>query len=150
MAKKKWTEFGISVMLIALAVTLYMRAREFPLGADLFPKTILATVIVLAVLMFIDVQRGTRAPARPTGEKPAVRDQLRPYLLFTSCLGYVALILTVGFFPATVAIGVVFMAILDAKQKRLYMGIFGGTILFIYLLFGWFLAVPLPKGVLFG
>ncbi len=148
MAKKKWTDIGIGVLLIVLAMKLYADAREFPLGADLFPKTILVAIGVLAALMVITAQK--RQPGGGGGQKPSTGDALRPFLLFGCCLGYLALILTTGFFPATIVIGFAFMAILQVKKKRLYLGIFGGTLLFIYILFAWFLAVPLPRGILWG
>lgn len=147
MKDKRWIDGGIAGMLLAGSVFLYLRAREFPMGSDRFPKFILAVIAVLAVILLVGALRGrSRKQAGSTG---SVRDILRPYALFLGIVGYVVSMLLVGFFPATAGWGFILMPVLEAERKIVYLSILAGTILFIYVLFAYFLKVPLPQGMLF-
>lgn len=147
MKDKRWIDGGIAGMLLAAGAYLYLRAREFPMGSDRFPKFILAVIAVLAAILLVGALRGrSRKQARSTG---SVRDILRPYALFLGIVGYVVSMLLVGFFPATAGWGLILMPVLEARRKIVYLSILTGIILFIYVLFAYFLKVPLPQGILF-
>ena len=149
MAPKRWIDGGIAGMLIIGGIYLYIKALEFPMGSDRFPKFMLIIIIALAGMMLINTLRASdRAPSAPM-ETVRTGDILRPYALFLCIVGYIASTLLIGFFPATVAWGLILMPVLEATRKKIYLGILTGTIVFIFFLFAYFLKVPLPKGILF-
>jgi len=149
MGHKRWIDAGIAGTLIIGGIYLYVRAREFPMGADRFPKVMLVVIMVLAAMMLVRSLRGFKG-ARLAGKQPVgFRDALRPYGLFVGIVGYVGSMLLIGFFPATAGWGLLFMPLLEATRKKIYLGILTGTIVFIFFLFSYFLKVPLPTGILF-
>jgi len=149
MSKRRWLDRSIAGMLIVLGVYLYREALDFPMGADLFPKFMLITIIGLAALMLINSFRIPKQPETPPAEAPGIRDIFRPYMLFLCIVAYIIMILLTGFFPSTIGMGIVLMPVLEVTRKKFYLGILTGATLFIFVLFVHFLNVPLPKGILF-
>ena len=149
MGFKRWIDGGIAGMLIIVSLYLYIRAREFPMGADQFPKFLVIVIIGLAGLLLIKTLRGPGRVQAAAKKAAGIHDILRPYALFLGIVGYIVSMLLMGFFPATAGWGLIMMPLLKAARKRVYLGILTGTIVFIFVLFAYFLNVPLPKGILF-
>jgi len=149
MGHQRWRDGGIAGMLIIGSVYLYMKAREFPMGSDQFPKFMLIVIIGLAGMMLVNTLRGKGRLPTALQKAVDVRDILRPYGLFLVITVYIVSMLLIGFFPATAGCGILLIPVLEATRKKMYLGILTGTIVFIFVLFAYFLNVPLPKGLLF-
>ena len=139
----------ISVSLIIFSVYLYREAIEFPMGSDLFPKFLLIIIIGLAGLMLINNLLLKKGSTEFSLKESNMRDVLRPYASFGCIAGYVVLMLLFGFFPATIATGVILFPVLEVARKKLYVSILFSTIVFVYVLFVYFLGVPFPVGSVF-
>ena len=147
--KTRWIDRGVAFFIAGVCIWLYVLAKEFPMGGDLFPRFTLAVIIVLSALMFVQTFPGkTKAYAESARTIPG-RDIARPYLLFGLCLLYVLLMVLIGYLAGSVLTALLLMPALGAKSKPVYLLITGGVILFIYLFFSRFLMVQLPVGLMF-
>ena len=138
-------------MLIIGSVYLYIKALEFPMGSDRFPKFILIVIVILAGMMLINAFRGSGREKLSLKKAVGVRDILRPYALFSMYCRLYCLDAPDRFFSGNRRLGLDPHAGPGRRPaKKIYLGILTGTIVFIFFLFTYFLNVPLPKGLLFG
>lgn len=118
------------------------------MGADVFPKLLIAVILILSIYELIkyftsEKQSNENSPSRDWQEK------VNPILVFGFCVVYVILIKIIGFFTATTGFVVLTMWYLGVRKVITYIISVIGINLFIYLAFVMQLSVPLPKGLLF-
>jgi hypothetical protein len=122
-------------------------------GAGLFPLIFGGTLALLAAVRILQVAAAMRfqlRPARHTGEAATASTGTPVRLaIYLSCMvAYAALFKVLGFIVVT---ALVFMVLLvGAERMRLLpsLAITAGAVGASYLIFGKFLAVPFPPGVL--
>ena len=56
----------------------------------------------------------------------------------------------IGFIPAMVAMAAVLMFVLQVEKRKFYALAFAILLVFVYIVFGWALGVPLTKATLFS
>ena len=138
-------------ILVALScIPLWTIATEFPDLASAFPKTVLAIVAGLAVLLVVrsfipalaDKARG-EGSAQP-------RALIRPLLVAAlACAAAVAMPI-VGFFPAMAALGAIVFFVLGVEERMTYAAVVIGGLVFIYAVFVNVLGVPLEASRILG
>ena len=141
-----WIDRAIAVVLVAAAVWLYRIADDFPDTASIFPHLTLAVIGGLSVILFAKTFRTVFAGRSDIPERREPwRTALRPYCVFFCCILYVASMRFIGFFPATVGLGVLLLFVLEVANRRVYLLTFGVVVLFVYGLFAELLNVPLTQ-----
>jgi hypothetical protein len=147
--KTHWIDRGVAFFIAGVCIWLYVLARAFPMGGDLFPRFALAVIIVLCAMMFVQTFPGKSKSSAESAPVIQRRDIARPYLLFGLCLLYVLLMVLIGYLAGSVLTALLLLPALGAKSKPVYLMITAGVILFIYLFFSRFLMVQLPVGLMF-
>lgn len=153
----KVSDFTLALVLLALAAAMTIGALSFPpmpgqaFGPRLFPNLIAAGFALCAVALIL---RAAKAKAiRVTivqpewWNEPGRRGNLA--ILLGSIVAYTLLVERIGFVLTTFALLVVLMKRLGASWRATMFASFLGTAV-TYLLFAYWLRVPLPPGVLTG
>ena len=153
----KVTDFTLALMLLALAVAMTVGAASFPpmpgqaFGPRLFPNLVASGFALCAVVLIL---RAAKAKQIKLGivtpdwwNEPGRRGNLA--ILLGSIVAYTLLVERVGFLLTTFATMVVLMKRLGASWRATLFAAFLGTAV-TYLLFAYWLRVPLPPGLLNG
>jgi hypothetical protein len=137
---------GSSVFII-LALCFFIGSFSFESpGAETFPQVSSLSVLLLSVIFAV---KNVRKHETLQGEFKETRPKAVLYTILTT-IGYLFLILGVGFFIATPVYLFVLMLILGMKEKHLLIAVPVGATIIIYLAFVLIFHVPVPTGVLFG
>lgn len=137
----------VALVLMGVSVLFYYLSLDLTDGGDIFPKLLSVIIACLSLILLVMDFRKAR-PGRSAEEKPAVKTA-RPYVTFLLAVLYVAAVVTIGFFTATVAFLIVLMLYLGVGKISNYVIAVACVVGFYYLLFDRFLHVPLPRGLLF-
>lgn len=142
----KTREIALSIIVILLSAWGYHEASSFTLGADMFPKLILGSLIFLAVLQLVSAVRSQpKSSATPAGRVNVTR----VIGVAALCVVYVASISFIGYFIATAAFSVAAMLLMGQKRLRTIALSTVIVTLAMFLVFGLLLYVPVPRGQLF-
>ena len=136
-------------MIIAV-FPLWWISERFPESAADFPRVILVAIACLAVIMVSRTFVPAIAALREGEGGKSLSDTIRPVVVFLVAAGTVVAMRLVGFIPAMVAMAAVLMFVLQVEKRRFYATAFAILLLFVYLVFGWALGVPLTKADLFS
>jgi hypothetical protein len=140
----------VPIMMFIAVFPLWRVSERFPESAADFPRVILAAIAFLAVILM----SGTFVPAiaamREGEGGKSLSDIVRPVMVFLVAAVTVFAMRLIGFIPAMVAMAVVLMFVLQVEKRRFYALAFAVLLVFVYLVFGWALGVPLTKSVLFS
>lgn len=153
MTKKLNQDVVAGALLIFAAAVLVVRTFGIPKGGALWPRIVLALLVLLAALVVV---RGIRITRRGKdtheGEGARLTVQLvtSPLLVVMLTVAYLVLVTLVGFFPATVAFLAGYLWYAQVKDWKVYVAVIGGVNAFIYLLFVLQLNVQLPPGLIFS
>lgn len=151
------TDLTLALLLLALAAALAIGAASFPpmpgqaFGPRLFPNliatglAICAGVLILRAAKAKDLRLGVAIPA--WWHEPGRRGNLA--ILLGSIVAYTLLVELLGFLLTTLALLVLLMKRLGASWRSTLLASVAGTAA-TYLMFAWWLRVPLPPGVLNG
>ena len=153
----KVSDFTLALVLLALALTMAVGALSFPpmpgqaFGPKLFPNIVAAGfALCAAVLIFraVKTKTLTLSMVRPEWwNEPGRRGNL--LILLGSIVAYTLLVERAGFVLTTFALLVVLMKRLGASWRATMFASFLGTAL-TYIMFAYWLRVPLPPGLLNG
>lgn len=138
-----YAEKTISAALLAMVGVLYPMTHDFSDGSDVFPKFILVSVGILAMMLLISSFR-RNVPAK---ESRSVGS--KPYILLLSTTAYIFAINVVGFFTSTIIFLTATMHYLGIRTKTSYFIMVASLSAFYYFIFVRLLHVPLPQGFLF-
>jgi len=128
------------VILLLICTGLFYEGWRYPADSRLFPLGLLTFLMIGAIVMIVRPARGLKEE----GGNP------KKVLLTTLlCVAYVALVEVIGFFIATAAFMLVFMAMMRITKPLVYVAAIVSVNLGLYLLFVWQLKVPMPIGILF-
>ena len=139
-------EITFAVLVIALGIAFFYGTINMPPTAALFPRILAGMLIALAVLMLL--QTGHRARARGEEEEKTPVNTTRLVVFFALCVGYVGSVDFLGYFFATplfIIITYTYLRSLSFAKSVVCAALFSG---FIYVLFVWFLHLPVPLGLL--
>lgn len=153
----KVSDFTLALVLLALALAMAVGALSFPpmpgqaFGPKLFPNIVAAGFALCAVALIM------RAIKSKTINISVVRpewwNELRRrgnlLILLGSIVAYTLLIERVGFLLTTLALMVLLMRRLGASWRATLIASLLGTVL-TYVMFAYWLRVPLPPGLLYG
>lgn len=145
-----WINRIVPVLMIFAIIPLWRISDRFPESAATFPRVILVAIAFLAVIM---VSR-TFIPAIATmregegGKSPSVI--VRPVAVFFIATATVLAMRLIGFIPAMVAMAAVLAFVLQVEKRKFYALAFAILLVFVYIVFGWALGVPLTKAELFS
>lgn len=153
----KVTDFTLGLMLLVVAAAMAIAALSFPpmpgqaFGPKLFPNLVAGG---FALCAFALIRRAGKAKALKLGvvtpdwwNEPGRRGNLA--ILLGSIVAYTLLIERVGYVLTTFAMMVLLMKRLGASWRATLLAAFVGTAV-TYLLFAYWLRVPLPSGLLNG
>lgn len=147
------------LLLLALSILLAVQTRQIPrtpflpLGAEFYPRVLLAILAAGGLLLLaLDILRQRRQEA-PRETLPRFRE-IPPSIpaIFAAFGAYVFLMPILGFLPATLAFVAVAQVLLGPHRPRDLPRIAlvaVGTATLTYLIFERYLHVFLPRGVLF-
>jgi hypothetical protein len=118
-------------------------------GSGLYPFFLGAAIVVFAAVLIASHLRRRREDVTPEGaplDKRAVR--ILVVMTATFCLWIIAMPV-LGYVLVTLLATYAFCKALALEGWRKPLAVSGGTALFIYLLFGHWLYIDLPRGMLF-
>ncbi len=136
-------------MIIAV-FPLWRISERFPESAADFPRVILVAIACLAVIMVSHTFVPAIATLREGEGGKSLSDTARPVVVFLVAIATALVMRLVGFIPAMVAMAAVLMFVLQVEKRRFYAVAFAILLVFVYLVFGWALGVPLTKADLFS
>ncbi|MBT9165451.1 MAG: hypothetical protein DDT25_00096 [Chloroflexi bacterium] len=141
----------IAIFVVLLGSWLFLIAEGFPVGADMFPQSVLVVMMLLAAILFGSgfLRKRAKAPAKQQGLTSAIRPFASPLITFLFCVIYVALVGIIGYFIATLVSGVGMMFYLGVRRPVLIICSLLGLLTFIYVFFEVTFRIFLPRGLLF-
>ncbi len=153
----KVSDFTLALVLLALALAMAVGALSFPpmpgqaFGPKLFPNLVAAGFALCALVLILRAARAKSiriAVVQPEWwNEPGRRGNL--VVLLASIVAYTLLVESVGFLITTLVLLVVLMKRLGATWRATLLASVLGTAV-TYLMFAYWLRVPLPPGVLNG
>jgi putative tricarboxylic transport membrane protein len=148
------SDFTLAVVLLAFAIAMAVGASAFPpmpgqaFGPKLFPNLIATGFAMCAVMLMLRAAKAKQMKfgfVRPEWwHKPARLGNLA--ILLGAIVAYTLLVQPIGFVVATLALLVLLMKRLGAHWKATLIAATLGTAI-TYLLFAYWLRVPLPVGI---
>ena len=138
-----------SIVVFAFSLTAFLMAANFGGGSELFPRGLAVIMMVAAALMFL------RAVALPKLAPDPVANMERSDIGRTAVcvaltLGYVALIVPIGFAAASILfIATISYAMGMRRHLVIWLTAFG-FVGVLYFLFVEVFYTPLPKGLIFS
>lgn len=143
-----------SLVLLALAVTVFIASGEFNFKSSIFPRMIASVMGFCALLMLLrtfSFRQGVPAPVAsdPNVDEPFFRNLPHFAIFFVGLVLYLLGIEYLGYFAST-ALLIVGMALALGFRQYLTLGL--TLVLFLALVYGVFILVferPLPRGILY-
>ena len=133
----------IALVLLAGEIKLWIDSADAPPQAQLYPRILVGCAAVLTLAMFFRAFRGAGAK---TATPFALNRQVVVLMLIT--LAYIIGINYLGYLLATVAFGILAMAYLGMRDKKILIGVPILVAVALYLMFTEVLFVVLPSGTL--
>lgn len=142
---------GISIVLIAISVAMFISASGMPaptdgiMGAGTWPKILSVVMIFLGVLLLIQSlgdHSGAESPFHNAAELKRVG--LGIVILAVFCL----LLYLVGFMIASAFMIPAVMLLMGEKRIPMLAGLTVGVLVAVYVIFVLALKLPLPQGIL--
>ena len=133
---------------LALGTYFFIAGSAMPRTASLFPKIMALLVVGLSLAMVVQAFSAARKQAKaPEAPSPKLHI-LRTTVYIVLIAAYIFLIPRLGYFIATPLFMMVSYLYLRATGFLKALLISLGFCIFIYLLFVWFLKLPIPMGYL--
>jgi len=148
----KREDIGIGVGLLILSTWLfwyvgrYAEKTIYIYGPQLFPRILAVIMAILGLGLIVNALLGN---SLKMGNRIDPKGFVRMLISIGICVGYLFLITILGFATATFVFLFVLMTFL--KQKGILIRLFSsmGTAIFVWVIFRYFLVIPLPEGLLF-
>lgn len=145
------------VVFLALSIFAYMQAQKMvgkimtdALGPGFWPKVLGLVMGVLSLALIVEGLFGKQAEGEKVPIAFGTEGFHRVLKLFAVLIVFGAILYFLGIY-----VGILFMMLLcmwlhGERNKKILVGLAVGSCLFIYLVFGLALRVPLPMGLLFS
>ncbi|MDR2588581.1 MAG: tripartite tricarboxylate transporter TctB family protein [Spirochaetales bacterium] len=136
----------IGILLTAVSVFFFIEVTKIHPEAALFPKVMLGTFIILAVLLTLMGVRKTLRPELTLKSDLLLKFSVirTPLIVFVIVAGYMVLLKVLGFFTATAIFVPAFMIFYGIKSIRTLLITDIALNVFVYVLFVRLLKVALP------
>ncbi len=145
-----WTNRIVPVLMILAVFPLWRISGQFPEAAATFPRVVLAAIAGFAAILLLRTFFPAAGIVREGEGGRSVAAILRPAAVFAVATVTVVAMRFVGFFPAMVAMAAVLMVVLQVEKRKFYALSFAVLLVFVYLVFGWALSVPLTRAPIFS
>jgi len=145
-----WINRIVPVLMIAAVVPLWWISGRFPGSAEIFPRVILVVIACLALIMVTRTFIPNIAAMHEGEGGKSLSVTARPVAVFLVATAAVLAMRLIGFIPAMVAMAAVLMFVLQVEKRKFYALAFAILLVFVYIVFGWALGVPLTKATLFS
>jgi hypothetical protein len=145
-----WVNRIVPILIIVAVFPLWRISERFPESAATFPRVILVVIACLAVIMVTRTFIPAIAIMREGEGGRSLSVTVRPVAVFFIATATVLAMRLIGFIPAMMAMAVVLAFVLQVEKRRFYALAFAILLVFIYIVFGWALGVPLTKAALFS
>jgi len=129
------------VSAVFLALTIWFPVRG-EVSAAVVPRLWIIGIFACLIYLATKIARKTEDPDEAAG------DLMLPFKFMAVTLGYIVLMVLVGYFIASLFFLGVTMHLLAYKRKAVVLSISGGWMVFSYVVFYKVLFVPLPQGLL--
>jgi hypothetical protein len=129
------------VSAVFLVLTMWFPVRG-EVSAAVIPRLWIAGIYACLIYLFVKILRKTESPDEAPG------DLVLPIKFMAAILGYIVLMVLVGYFIASLFFLGVAMTLLSYRRRLVILAIGCGWIAFSYLIFYRVLYVPLPTGLL--
>jgi hypothetical protein len=129
----------VSVVFLALTIWFPVRGE---VSAAVVPRLWIAGILACLVYLIVKILNKTESPDEVAG------DLSLPIKFILATLGYIVLMVLVGYFIASVIFLAVTMTLLSYRRRLVILAISCGWMVFSYVVFYRVLFVPLPQGLL--
>jgi len=137
---------GVVLLVYNLKYTLGQWANP---GPGVFPLMVGGVWVVLAVWHLVSVLRKHKAPARETLQESETKGRTKALFMIGALVFYLLIVKWAGFFVTTFLFVVISSRLAGAREWGRPLALSIGINLFCYLLFGMWLKLSFPKGILF-
>ena len=146
------------LVIVALSVYFYIRTLSFPvitgyekMGGEFWPRFTLVGIIFMAIIVMIDGFLKARRGMPSKGRSPEYGNTMGVAICGFIVFFFILLIPYIGFLLAAFVGMMALMSAFGERKKLVVLCYSLVMVGMIYLLFGKFLLVPLPRGVsMFG
>lgn len=149
----------LSIFIIIFSVAAYVVSLPYPYNSAYFPRFIIIMMGLLGVSLLVKEVRARKRTQMAERIRTSASDTSLPFwrqaafikvtLMIAASILYVIVLDNVGFFSTTLVYLPVMIRLLGVKKVGTIVISTGGVVFFIYLIFGMFLRVPFPEGLLF-
>ncbi|OHD81559.1 MAG: hypothetical protein A3J97_08970 [Spirochaetes bacterium RIFOXYC1_FULL_54_7] len=129
------------VSAVFLALTIWFPVRG-EVSAAVVPRLWIVGIYSCLIYLVVKILRKTEDPDEVAG------DLILPFKFIFATIGYIVLMVLIGYFLASLFFIAVTMTLLHYKRRFVILAISGGWMVFSYLIFYRVLYVPLPQGLL--
>ena len=137
---------GVVFLVYNLKYTLGQWANP---GPGVFPLMVGGVWVVLAVWHLVSVLRKHKAPARETLQESEAKGRTKALFMIGALVFYLLIVKWAGFFVRTFLFVIISSRLAGAREWGRPLALSIGINLFCYLLFGMWLKLSFPKGILF-
>ncbi len=147
----KKVDLGVGAGLLTLSVWLFWYAGRYKdlavlgYGPDLFPRILASMMIVLALGLIMNALLGKSLKKEDSIDPKGF---LRVLISIAICIGYLFLLKGLGFATSTFLFLFVLMTLLQQEKILLRIGASLIVSLTVWVIFRYFLVIPLPEGLL--
>ncbi len=143
MHKTRIQDLVISLCVIALGVFMWVQTADFTDESKQFSRFVLLLFLLMGVILLVITLINAKKPA---GKEVTLKEFKNPMLMFVIICVYVAMMITIGFFPATLIFMPVSMLFMGYRRPLPIICTTIGMNLFVWVLFVYSLKVRLPEG----
>lgn len=136
-----------SALTLTLAIVFYVNSLKLPDAAASLPRILAVIIILLSFAMFGEAWYNERKNRKVQQEYSEPIHGFRVFVFAALIALYVILIKPLGYFLVTPLFLIVALSYLKATRLWKSVLIALGFTLFCYLLFVWFLNLPIPMGL---
>ncbi|HSG94889.1 MAG TPA: tripartite tricarboxylate transporter TctB family protein [Afifellaceae bacterium] len=145
-----WINRIVPVLMIFAVFPLWRISDRFPESAATFPRVILVAIACLAVILLSRTFIPAIAAVAEGEGGRSLSVIVRPVAVALIAIATVGAMRLTGFIPAMMAMAAVLMFVLQVEKRKFYVIAFALLLVFIFVVFGWALGVPLTKATLFS
>lgn len=145
------------VVFLALSIFTYMQAQKMvgkimtdALGPGFWPKVLGLVMGVLSLALIVEGLFGKQAEGEKAPIAFGTEGFHRVLKLFAVLIVFGAILYFLGIYVGILFMMPLYMWLHGERNKKILVGLAVGSCLFIYLVFGLALRVPLPMGLLFS
>jgi hypothetical protein len=144
---KEYAGQAVVIMALALVSALFLvLTLWFPVrgevSAAVVPRLWILGIFACLAYLAVKILRKTEAPDEAAGDLPL------PLKFMAVTVGYIALMVLVGYFIASFFFLIVTMSLLSYRRRVVILVVSAGWMVFSYLVFYRVLFVPLPQGII--